>query len=413
MGRYSGKTCRLIFMLVLTVVFFVAEIVAGYMGNSIALVSDSFNMLSDLLSLCVGLTAARVSRRASSGRCTYGLPRAEVVGALANAVFLAALCFSISVEALQRLARPEAIADPGLVLVVGALGLAVNVVGLFIFQDFSCCRGGRRRKRQESCARAQQMTEKEAGENGEAGAPVLNEDNPGETGQEKQGQPLNIQGVLLHVLNDALGSVVVVVAAVLFYVWPLGPEQPCNWQCYVDPSLTLLMVAIIMASAVPLLKETTGILLQMSPPDLQLNTLLEDLSGIPGVQGLHELHVWELARGRNIATLHVKCVDQSSFGDLSQRVREVFHAAGVHSVTIQPEFTEGQDSLLCSTPCLSPACQDQSCCSGAPPTLPVCNGHPPTPTLEVAVSVPLEEVQDEVMETHGEEGRKNVDSTKF
>ncbi|XP_036397585.1 zinc transporter 10 isoform X2 [Megalops cyprinoides] len=333
MGRYSGKTCRLIFMLVLTVVFFVAEIVAGYMGNSIALVSDSFNMLSDLLSLCVGLTAARVSRRASSGRCTYGLPRAEVVGALANAVFLAALCFCISVEALQRLARPEAIADPGLVLVVGALGLAVNVVGLFIFQDFSCCRGGRRRRRQENCARAQQMTEKEAGENGEAGAPVLNEDNPGETGQEKQGQPLNIR--------------------------------------------------------------------------------VEDLSGIPGVQGLHEIHIWELARGRNIATLHVKCVDQSSFGDLSQRVREVFHRAGVHSVTIQPEFTEGRDGLLCSTPCLSPACQDQSCCSGAPPTLPVCNGHPATPTLEVTVSVPLEGVQDKVMETHGEEGRKNVDSTKF
>ncbi|MFT7813228.1 zinc transporter 10-like [Arapaima gigas] len=142
MGRYTGKTCRLIFMLVITTLFFVAEIFAGYFGNSIALVSDSFNMLSDLLSLCVGITAGRVARRPASLRCTFGLSRAEVVGALANAVFLAALCFSVSVQAVNRLAVPEAISDPQLVLVVGALGLGVNVVGLFIFQDFSsCCRG--------------------------------------------------------------------------------------------------------------------------------------------------------------------------------------------------------------------------------------------------------------------------------
>ncbi|KAJ8401167.1 hypothetical protein AAFF_G00387490 [Aldrovandia affinis] len=335
MGRYSGKTCRLIFMLVLTVVFFVAEIVAGYMGNSIALVSDSFNMLSDLLSLCVGLTAARVSRRAGSGRYTYGLHRAEVVGALANAVFLAALCFSISVEAMQRLARPEAIADPG-------LGW---------------------RAAEEITAKSR----RDSGENGEAGAPVLHDATSGETGQEKDGQPLNIQGVLLHVLNDALGSVVVVVASTLFYVWPLGPEQPCTWQCYVDPSLTLLMMAIIMSSAAPLVKETAGILLQMSPPELQLSTLLEDISRIPGVQSVHEFHVWELSRGRNVATLHVRCADPSSFGLLSHRVREVFHLAGVHSVTIQPEFGEGGDGPLCRAPCLSPACQSRSCCSVPPP----------------------------------------------
>lgn len=82
-------------------------------------------------------------------------------------------------------------------------------------------------------------------------------------------------GVLLHVLNDALGSVVVVVASALFYVWPLAPESPCNWQCYVDPSLTLVMVAIIMSSAVPLVKETAGILLQMSPVDLPLSAVRE------------------------------------------------------------------------------------------------------------------------------------------
>ncbi|KAK2086677.1 hypothetical protein P7K49_036102 [Saguinus oedipus] len=133
-GRYSGKTCQLLFKLVLSVAFFVAELVSGYLGNSIALLSDSFNMLSDLISLC-------------------GYARAEVVGALSNAVFLIALCFTIFVEAMLRLAQPERIDDPELVLIVGALGLLVNMVGLLIFQDcaawFLCCRRGRGRRLQQ------------------------------------------------------------------------------------------------------------------------------------------------------------------------------------------------------------------------------------------------------------------------
>lgn len=148
MGRYSGKTCRLLFMLVLTVAFFVAELVSGYLGNSIALLSDSFNMLSDLISLCVGLGTGYLARRPPRGSgASYGYVRAEVVGALSNAVFLAALCFTILVEALLRLGRPERIDDPELVLIVGALGLAVNVLGLLIFQDCgSCCTPHRRRR---------------------------------------------------------------------------------------------------------------------------------------------------------------------------------------------------------------------------------------------------------------------------
>uniref|UniRef100_A0A4W4FIV9 Solute carrier family 30 member 10 n=1 Tax=Electrophorus electricus TaxID=8005 RepID=A0A4W4FIV9_ELEEL len=354
MGRYSGKTCRLIFMLVITVIFFLAEIVAGYVGNSIALVSDAFNMLSDIMSLCVGLASSRISRRAGSGRSTYGYVRAEVVGALANAVFLAALCFSVSVESLRRLGEPEPIDDPLLVLTVGALGLAVNVIGLLIFQDCRWCRG----KKGETSER-----------DGSDGKGVVN----GEAEKNQQeGQPLNIRGVLLHVLNDALGSVVVVVTSTLFYVWPLGPDAPCNWQCYVDPALTLIMVAIIMSSAAPLVKETTSILLQMSPPDLPLTRIVDDVCQLPGVISIHELHVWELAKDRNIATLHVNVSAElqdftSSTRTLHAQIREVFHKARVHSVTVQMEFGQAdQEGNLCSTPCVSADCLKNSCCPGDP-----------------------------------------------
>eukprot|EP00061_Rhincodon_typus_P012948 g39016.t1 len=137
MGRSKCRNGRLIFMLVITAGFFVVELVVGHLGNSLALVSDSFNMLSDLISLVIGLVAASLGKIRRHPRNTYGFARAEVVGALANAVFLAALTFTILAEAIIRLIRPQRIDDVELVLIVGALGLAVNIIGLILFQD--CC----------------------------------------------------------------------------------------------------------------------------------------------------------------------------------------------------------------------------------------------------------------------------------
>lgn len=374
-------------MLVITFVFFVAELVSGYVGNSIALVSDSFNMLSDVISLCVGITAARVSRLGSSGRRTYGLPRAEVVGALANAVFLTALCFTIFVEAVMRLVNTERIDDPFLVLIVGALGLAVNIVGLIIFQD--CCYRSKRsgpvqeEKTQQPAGAEDRLTDPPGLSNSAS-------DNPVKTRQTSQAAALNIRGVLLHVMGDALGSVVVVVAASLFYAMPLPPDAPCNWQCYVDPSLTIIMVIIILSSAFPLFKETGAILLQMVPRGLQVDHISEALAQVPGVLSIHELHIWELAADRNVATLHLKCADSEDFQRVSRQVRQIFHNAGVHAVTIQPEYTnEDQDPMACNAPCLSEDCRALGCCSATHPstnvenymeisTCPtgiVCNGH--------------------------------------
>ncbi|NWJ00228.1 ZNT10 protein, partial [Crypturellus undulatus] len=383
MGRYSGKTCRLIFMLVLTVGFFVAELVSGYLGNSIALVSDSFNMLSDLISLCVGLSTGRIARRSRRGpRATYGYSRAEAVGALSNAVFLTALCFTICVEAALRLARPERIDDAQLVLIVGALGLAVNVVGLLVFQDWAAC----------CCRRPPPGTSTSTGPGPAAGPAAAAEppdagaagDSPNDQKQpeerserkvEKKSEALNIRGVLLHVMGDALGSVVVVVAATIFHVLPLSADAPCNWQCYIDPSLTIIMVIIILSSAFPLIKETSIILLQMVPKGVNMQLLTDSLAHVPGVISLHEVHVWELAGGKNIATLHVKCQTPTDYQDAAYKIRKLFHEAGIHSVTIQPEYLDHKNpTLLCSSPCISRECDSQLCCSQQEASLPKSNG---------------------------------------
>uniref|UniRef100_G3STD3 Solute carrier family 30 member 10 n=1 Tax=Loxodonta africana TaxID=9785 RepID=G3STD3_LOXAF len=430
MGRYSGKTCRLIFMLVLTVAFFVAELVSGYLGNSIALLSDSFNMLSDLISLCVGLSSGYIARRSSrSAQATYGYARAEV-GALSNAVFLTALCFTIFVEAILRLA-PERIDDPELVLIVGALGAGGSTwVGGRLGRDpplapaqsasrlhllthfarpssahpapssqlpaplFSLSAVFKSLCRLLPSASANRTYTQHKVSSLNAGDTLNTQNEPEETVKtKKKSEALNIRGVLLHVMGDALGSVVVVITAIIFYVRPLKTEDPCNWQCYIDPSLTVIMVIIILSSAFPLIKETASILLQMVPKGVNVEELMSKLSSVHGVSSVHELHIWELISGKIIATLHIKYQKGKGYEDANVKIREIFHNAGIHSVTIQfenvdlEETLQQKDLLLpCSSPCISKSCARQLCCP--PEALPLghvngCVEHNGYPTLDV------------------------------
>ncbi|KAL1959196.1 hypothetical protein VTO42DRAFT_2701 [Malbranchea cinnamomea] len=131
-----SKSHRIILLLIIDTIFFVIELGVGYAVHSLALVADSFHMLNDVLSLCVGLWAVKIAnQKMRSGVYTYGWQRAETLGALVNGVFLVALCMSIFLEAIQRLVEPQEVRNPKLVLIVGSLGLASNLVGLALFHD--------------------------------------------------------------------------------------------------------------------------------------------------------------------------------------------------------------------------------------------------------------------------------------
>ena len=131
-----SKSSRITILLAIDSAFFLVELIIGYAVHSLALVADSFHMLNDVLSLCVGLWAVKVAnQRTSSKNYTYGWQRAETLGALVNGVFLVALCVTIFLDAIQRFAEPQEVSQPKLVLIVGCLGLASNVLGLFLFHD--------------------------------------------------------------------------------------------------------------------------------------------------------------------------------------------------------------------------------------------------------------------------------------
>ncbi|PPQ71335.1 hypothetical protein CVT24_012076 [Panaeolus cyanescens] len=131
-----SRSARITLLLVIDIIFFFVELIVGYAVGSLALVADSFHMLNDVMSLVVALYAIKLTNEsATDSRYTYGWHRAEILAALINGVFLLALCFSISLEAVGRFFSAPDISNPKLVVIVGSLGLASNIVGLFLFHE--------------------------------------------------------------------------------------------------------------------------------------------------------------------------------------------------------------------------------------------------------------------------------------
>ncbi|KHC55308.1 cation diffusion facilitator family transporter, partial [Candida albicans P60002] len=132
----NSKEIRIVALLILDTVFFLLEAIIGYTVHSLALIADSFHMLNDIISLIIALWAVRVKNtKPADGKYTYGWQRAEILGALINAVFLLALCFTIIMDSIQRFFEPQEISNPKLILIVGIAGLVSNGVGLVLFHE--------------------------------------------------------------------------------------------------------------------------------------------------------------------------------------------------------------------------------------------------------------------------------------
>ncbi|KAG5846315.1 hypothetical protein ANANG_G00113640 [Anguilla anguilla] len=416
---------RLLCMLSLTFGFFIVEVVVSRITSSLAMLSDSFHMLSDVIALVVALVAVRFAEKTqSNNKNTFGWIRAEVMGALVNAVFLTALCFTIILEAVERFTEPHVIEKPWVVIGVGAAGLLVNLLGLCMFHGHAGSgghghsHGNKKNKRNKMCksdrpsgnGSSVEETNNLVGNctNSPNGVSTdsrprhgtthdipcsdslelqLNGSAPYEELEDAAASQLNMHGVFLHVLGDAMGSVIVVVNALIFtFVWqPCVPGEaaaeagPC-WVLYLDPTLCVIMVLILLRTTYPLLKESALILLQTVPKQIDVHLLSERLRGVDGVLAVHELHIWQLAGSRIIATAHIKCHDPTSYMDVAKRIKAFFHDQGIHATTIQPEFaTVNSESRisLCELSCRT-QCAPKLCCgrrtSPPPPRTP-----PPPP----------------------------------
>ncbi|XP_051725075.1 zinc transporter 1 [Ctenopharyngodon idella] len=417
---------RLLCMLSLTLVFFIVEVVVSRITASLAMLSDSFHMLSDVIALVVALIAVSFAEttRATS-KNTYGWIRAEVMGALVNAVFLTALCFTILLEAVERCTLPHEIENPRVVIWVGLAGLLVNVLGLFLFHGHAGFGGhghshghktkSRDYEKPKAHEEAHNLMINSSSSQGDQTSDLKSDslniritangsledlDHNSESASQ-----LNMRGVFLHVLGDALGSVIVVVNALIFtFVWtPCHSDEicfnPCRsshltehqhvnttvlsiskphdrtprtvslagpcWVLYLDPTLCLIMVCILLYTTFPLLKESALILLQTVPEQIDMHKLNGKLQSLDGVIAVHDLHIWQLAGSRIIATAHIKCADPATYMDVAKRIKDIFHDEDIHATTVQPEFasiSEGSGDSPCELSCQS-QCKPKLCCN--------------------------------------------------
>jgi cobalt-zinc-cadmium efflux system protein len=286
-ARYKG---RLGAALGLTIAFLVVQVVAGLATGSLALLSDAGHMATDALGLTMALLAIHVASRGGRDRQrTFGLYRLEILAALANAVLLFGVAAYVLVEAARRLSDPPEIAS-GVVLVVGVIGLAVNLV------SFSLLRSGSR-------------------------------------------ESINVEGAYLEVMADMLGSIGVIVAALVMAL--------TSWE-WVDPVIGAAIGIFILPRAWHLGREALRILVQAAPAGTDLGAIDADLRSIPGVVDVHDLHVWTLTSDMEVATAHVMVAagtDSHSVLDQARLLLTERHGLPHATVQVEPDDHRGCDEI--------------------------------------------------------------------
>ena len=232
----------------LTAAFMLVEVVGGWLSGSLALIADAGHMLTDALALGLAWVGFWLAKRPPDERRTYGYRRFEVMAGWINGISLLAIAAWIVYEALRRLSAPHAI-DSTLMLVVAVIGLTVNIV------VFRILYGGDRKN-------------------------------------------INVQGALLHVIGDMLGSLVAIIAAIVIATTGWTP---------IDPILSLVVAALLALSAWRLVRKSTHILLEGTPDDLDIAGIRREITeSIAGVEDVHHFHAWSLTTDDHMVTFHVR-----------------------------------------------------------------------------------------------------------
>ncbi len=277
--RGRSTTTALWTALALTACFAVVEAVGGWLSGSLALVSDAGHMATDAASFVVALIAQSVARRPPSRRASYGYARAEVLAAFVNALAMLALVVWIAVESVSRLLSPIRVMG-ATVMIVAIAGMAIN---LFVAWMLARSGGG-----------------------------------------------INARGALLHVVGDLLGSVAAVTAGAVVHFTGWTP---------IDPLLSLVVAVLILRSTLQLLRESSGVLMERVPTHLSYDEIGRAMASLPGVTGVHDLHIWAMSAERPALSAHVTLADGGSWPRVLASAQRMLAADfGIDHVTLQPSW---------------------------------------------------------------------------
>ncbi|ENU93158.1 hypothetical protein F971_01202 [Acinetobacter vivianii] len=274
----EGNAKKLTIALVLTTTFLIVEFVAGLITQSLALLSDAAHMFTDAAALAIALAAIQIAKRPADNKRTFGYQRFEILAALFNASMLFFVAMYILYEAYQRFTQPPEIQSLGM-LIVASIGLVINLISMRILMSSAS-------------------------------------------------ESLNMKGAYLEVLSDALGSVGVIIGAVIIYF--------TNWY-WVD---TIIAVAIgfwVLPRTWILLKQSINILLEGVPEEVDVEKLRNDLLALEGVESIHQLKVWAITSKNIHLTVHL-FAPNADRNQLYRTATEMLsHEHGIAEVTLQIE----------------------------------------------------------------------------
>lgn len=265
--------------LALTLGFAGVEVGAGFLSNSLALISDAGHMVTDAIALGLALAAQIIAKRPPSPRHSFGFGRAEALAAFVNGLVMLAVIGWIAFEAVQRLARPEPV-QGGMVIVVGGIGLLVNVLVAW----------------------------------------VLSHDQ----------KSVNTKAAMVHVMGDLLGSVAALLAgAIIFYT---------GWL-RADPILSIFVSLLLLKSTSGVLRESYHFLMEGVPHSIDYLKVGDELEQITGVLSVHDLHVWEMTPGQPALIGHVEVRDLQEWPTVLRAIKAMLLVRhGIDHVTLQAEL---------------------------------------------------------------------------
>lgn len=269
---------RLTLALTITTIVMVVELVGGWLAGSLALLADAAHMLADVAALGLALIAAWIAQRPATPQRSFGFLRFEILAALVNGALLFAIAIGIGVEAWHRMRAPEAV-NGSLLLGVAAIGFIANLIAVVILH----------RDHQHS---------------------------------------LNQKGAYLHVLGDLLGSVGAIVAGIIVLAtgWVLA-----------DPLISVLIGALVLVSAWRLVKESSDVLLEATPAHIAMSDVHDRIVSVPGVESVHDLHLWTVTSGVVAMSGHLVVKNPSDNQPILEAVQDRMRALGIAHVTVQVE----------------------------------------------------------------------------
>ncbi|RYP44232.1 hypothetical protein DL768_009296 [Monosporascus sp. mg162] len=354
--KLSSKQ-KLIVTICISFTFFIAEVAIAFHTGSLALLADAFHIMNDLIGFSVALVAIIISEHANSPQdFSFGWARAQLLGAFFNGVFLLALGVSIFIQSIERFIFVEHIGDPKLVLIMGCVGLTLNIISATILHEHhghdhdSVHIHAHHDDPGLSPRKPFHHSHSNDDVNIESAMPCSDSSSRVESSVtpigahtehrhalaklQEPGRDLGMMGVLVHVIGDALNNVGVIISALVIWL------TDYNARFYADPGASVGISVIILLSSLPLMKNSGNILMQSAPKGVDLDDVKHDLEKIPGIESVHELHIWRLDQRKTIASAHI-VVSNNEVADFMERARtisECLHAYDIHSATLQPEL---------------------------------------------------------------------------